>query len=482
MSDNDSDLGGLGPVTPAAPRRATTTAATSRSKPKPKSNAAGPNVDAGEEAAEDEDEEIEVDELASNSTATNRQGSQAGGRRQTARKQAVTPAAVNNKGKQKAAPPPARSRPAATNNRRRVEEDAQTIEDSDNPQEVAAPPPTRTRAAPKQQKTTTARESELERLRWRAEQAEQRCADLMKQLEELHRTRVTEAEQLMEAQTAQYDAQLEGENPSITPIALTLPSLAKERIITQLTQSLAKVEPLSRSGRTSVLHLITRDAADEEKRMIEQEVAKLRDELADKARVINEKDDLLAEKDQIVKELQYELKLERENAQKSNHRPPGSAQRGRGGVLGTDDPKNTEVIKFYEDVTNLLVPSMKPKPGRYVNTEDWNLTCVYTYVGEEADAGNTKSLHFTLRSSHEPKPDAEEPITSTDQLHQSMYYVPLDLDKETDDFVARLKFLGSPFSFPRTQLPLFLRTIYNTVGEALNGEEGSDDDDDQMQS
>ncbi|ESK88053.1 hypothetical protein Moror_10794 [Moniliophthora roreri MCA 2997] len=460
MSDNDSDLGGLGPVIPAAPRRTAATKSTNQSRAK--SNEAGPSntrktrtrtpsieiesvidVDAAEEVGE---EEAEVDELASQSTAANR-----GTRKPAAR------STMNNKGKQRAAPTTNNAKSRATNIRRQQQrvEDAQVIEDSDDPEEIALAKFNRARKTGQNPK-----EAELERLRWRAEQAEQRCADLMKQLEEIHRTRTTEAEQLMEAQMNQYEVQLE----------------AKERLISQLTQSLAKLEPMSRSGKTSVLHLITRDAADEERKMVEQEVARLKEELAERTRQVKERDELLAEKEQTEKELRYELKLERENAQKFNHRPPGSAQRGRGGVLGTDDPKNAEVIKFYEDITNLLVPSMKPKPGRYLNTEDWNLTCVYTYVGEDGMENDTKSLHFTLRTCNEPKPDEAEPITHTDQLQQSMYYVPLDLDKEAPDFVERLKFLGSPFSFPRTQLPLFLRTIYNTIEEALSNDKEGDDD------
>ena len=87
-------------------------------------------------------------------------------------------------------------------------------------------------------------------------------------------------------------------------------------------------------------------------------------------------------------------------------------------------------------------------------------------------------LNFTLRLCHEP-PDASEPPESADQLVPSANYVPLELDKEPPDFVERLGFLGSPFTFGREQLPLFLRTIYNNIGDATRAE--SDDGDSSIQ-
>lgn len=49
---------------------------------------------------------------------------------------------------------------------------------------------------------------------------------------------------------------------------------AQEALIDQLTAQAARTEPLTRSGKGSVLHLVTREAADEEKKTIERDLAK----------------------------------------------------------------------------------------------------------------------------------------------------------------------------------------------------------------
>jgi hypothetical protein len=45
-----------------------------------------------------------------------------------------------------------------------------------------------------------------------------------------------------------------------------------------------------------------------------------------------------------------------------------------------DDPKQVEIIKFYEDLTNLLVPSMKFQPAKDSGLDEWTFTCIYTYM------------------------------------------------------------------------------------------------------
>lgn len=77
-------------------------------------------------------------------------------------------------------------------------------------------------------------------------------------------------------------------------------------------------------------------------------------------------------------------------------RPPDSASRRRGRLLSqNEDPKMAEVVRFYEDLTNLLVTDIKPQPARFLNQEDWLLTCVYSHR-DVADTGSTsaKSMFF----------------------------------------------------------------------------------------
>jgi len=194
--------------------------------------------------------------------------------------------------------------------------------------------------------------------------------------------------------------------------------------------------------------------------------------------------------------MKYELNAEIERSKglvaKSLRNPP-SALRSRPG--GADDPKHAEVIRFYEDLTNLLVCNMRLQKGRYFNLDDWILSCIYTYTDTDDDtpSASRKSefmnpllishadfganlltgLSFTLRCCHEPA-DASQPLESPDQLVPSVNYIPLELDKEPPDYVEKLGFLGAPFTFGRDQLPLFLRTMYANIGDAARDDGDGD--------
>jgi hypothetical protein len=50
----------------------------------------------------------------------------------------------------------------------------------------------------------------------------------------------------------------------------------------------------------------------------------------------------------------------------------------------------TEIIKFYEGLTNLIVPNMKFQKGKYPGTDKWILNRVYSYY-VDARKGLTKS-------------------------------------------------------------------------------------------
>lgn len=85
-------------------------------------------------------------------------------------------------------------------------------------------------------------------------------------------------------------------------------------------------------------------------------------------------------------------------------------------------------------------------------------------------------LTFTLRFYYDLKiPEghrspADEHVTSPDQLIQRIKYTPLELDKESGEFVEKLQFLGDAFTFGRDQLALFLKTMYDTLGGAIQGD------------
>ncbi len=88
-------------------------------------------------------------------------------------------------------------------------------------------------------------------------------------------------------------------------------------------------------------------------------------------------------------------------------------------------------------------------------------------------------LNFNLRLCHD--------LVEGNEWTDAVLYSPLELDKEPEEFVNQLDFLSGPFTFPRRQLPVFIRTINNTIGkttqegEGGEGEAADDDDDDDVQ-
>ena len=57
------------------------------------------------------------------------------------------------------------------------------------------------------------------------------------------------------------------------------------------------------------------------------------------------------------------------------------------------------------------------------------------------------------------------------QLVETVHYVPLNLEKESPEFRESLEFLNTTFTFERSQLSLFIRTLH----ERMSGESDSDD-------
>lgn len=54
---------------------------------------------------------------------------------------------------------------------------------------------------------------------------------------------------------------------------------------------------------------------------------------------------------------------------------------------------------------------------------------------------------------------------------ETVHYLPQNLDKESSEFRESLEFLNTSFTFERTQLPLFIRTLH----QHMSGDEDSDD-------
>lgn len=70
-------------------------------------------------------------------------------------------------------------------------------------------------------------------------------------------------------------------------------------LVEALTSQIAQKEVLAQHGKHSILHMITREAADEEQRTLERDIARLREALAEKEQALKEKDGQITELRQI---------------------------------------------------------------------------------------------------------------------------------------------------------------------------------------
>ncbi|KAJ2933788.1 hypothetical protein H1R20_g3298, partial [Candolleomyces eurysporus] len=294
--------------------------------------------------------------------------------------------------------------------------------------------------------------AENARLQEEVERVKGHLEDLKGKFEELLHTRQTEAEALMEEMVKNHEEKTNVQN----------------ELIKELNMQLAKEDPLFRaalSAKRAGLVLLTRDEADQELREYKAQIHNLRQEVNTAKSVIAQKDEEIAVLKQQEKELRFELKTEIDRSQQLAKNPrtaPGSATRA-GAILKGDDPKHSKVITLYEDLTSILVPGVKFSPGK--EGEEWIFTCIYTWKDDLDPTVKERSLNFSLRQCKEPS--AENP----GQLVDSVHYFPLSLEMESPEFVEGLGFLNKPFSFPKTQLSLFVRTLYDN----LNNPQEEDD-------
>lgn len=79
----------------------------------------------------------------------------------------------------------------------------------------------------------------------------------------------------------------------------------------------------------------------------------------------------------------------RERSLSCEKQPDSTSQAPRGPALShIEDPKMAQIVRFYEDLTNLVITDItKPQSARHVQLKDWLLTCVYSY----RDVGDTRS-------------------------------------------------------------------------------------------
>ncbi|KAF9246422.1 hypothetical protein BU15DRAFT_70516 [Melanogaster broomeanus] len=302
-------------------------------------------------------------------------------------------------------------------------------------------------------------QKELERWKQKAKDLETQRDALSKQLEELFQIRKTEPEQALEQLHIQYEERAK----------------TQDALIKELTSQLARIEPLSRKGQGVALHFLTREAADEEKRAAEQDILRLEENIKQKDSAIVEKTKRIAELEQSVQDANRErdTEIQRSKELLARAAPKGTPSNSRSHTrrpFGADDPKITEVIKFYEDMSNLLVTNVKFETVPDEEEPEVIFHCIYTYFEMtrraediEGERIGEKSIVFTMRIFNGFGGPNGEPVSEDDFIHRRIKYTPLHLDKEPESFVKGLEYMGDSFTFPCSQQGLFLNSLREKI-------------------
>ncbi|EMD37953.1 hypothetical protein CERSUDRAFT_82184, partial [Gelatoporia subvermispora B] len=232
---------------------------------------------------------------------------------------------------------------------------------------------------------------------------------LTKQLDELFRIRYTEPETALRELTAQYEAR----------------DHTQKTLINELTAQIARAKTSSAPEKGFALHFLTREAADEEKAALAQDVEKLRAQ-------VKQRDAQLAEAREQAKVLRSDLEAEIERAKALARSAPPAAARA-GAPRAADDRKHAEVIKLYEDMTNFLITNVKIEKSPSLELEELVYMCIYTAGQEGQDTEVRPSLTFQLRKFWQRLEDADTDADAEGggappdraELVQKIQYTPL---------------------------------------------------------
>ncbi|EJD05685.1 uncharacterized protein FOMMEDRAFT_153019 [Fomitiporia mediterranea MF3/22] len=290
---------------------------------------------------------------------------------------------------------------------------------------------------------------EIERLQKRYQDVQMQRDNLANELEETFQVRNTEAELHTEQQAAVYESRLQ----------------TQEEMIQELTSQLARVDALTREGKTSTLHFLTREAADEERRGVERQVEKLKQALKEKDRVIGEKDATIDGQAGEIRELRRELAAEIERSKTlASSRPNGREALPRSRIVSgpssgvkLDGVKATNAHKLYEDLTNILILDLRCEISADTNEEQWVYSCLYSHSGTDW------SLAFSLRTYFEIGEDGESV--------EKVAYTPKEMSDKSPESLEKLDFLAEEFTFHRKQLDVFLDKLYTVMNEAFGSAE-----------
>ncbi|KAI0672706.1 hypothetical protein C8Q78DRAFT_970424 [Trametes maxima] len=373
------------------------------------------------------------------------------------------------KGKERADPPSKGNGANGTSGKEPEEQgDVMELDDEDEPQDPPAKrasrggskqPPAKARVEPRAaRKVEDKLTREVESLRAQLEQSRDFAKErdkLAKQLEEVFRLRSTEAEQALEEYKAHMNESLQ----------------RKDSHIEELSAQLSKLSTSSKSSQSLSLHFLTREAAEEEKQALREENIRLKE-------VIKQRDATIVDKDKQIHSLQDEAKIVKKELDAEIERSKALAARGPAPAVARQqkpiagEPRNTPVIRLYEDMTNVLVTSVKiEKSPEFPELDEEILSCIYTYQNPDKNTtfceirvAPLTPLNFTLRNVFDRPPDAPQgQHLDKDQLVHKVKYEPKDLDKENPNVVEFLAFFKDPFMFARDQMIVFLKTLNDVI-------------------
>ncbi|THH10846.1 hypothetical protein EW145_g1046 [Phellinidium pouzarii] len=289
----------------------------------------------------------------------------------------------------------------------------------------------------------------IERLQKQLQDLKVQRDSLAVQLEEVFHTRNTELEERLESLTFVYESRIR----------------TQEESIKEMTSQLARIDSLTREGKTSTLHFLTREAADEERRDIERLVDQLQEALKKKDKIIAGRDATINERDVEIRTLRIELSAEVDRSKSlaaslSNTRDPSSKVRmfasSTPGVK-IDATKTSNIHRMYEDMSNILFIDCKYEPSSNSDDEQWVYSCLYTHLR------SAQSLSFSLRTYTEPGDDGK--------AVEKVAYTPLQMSDNTPETIEKLDFLAGEFTFHRKQLDVFLNKMYNSMDDAFGTSE-----------
>lgn len=134
------------------------------------------------------------------------------------------------------------------------------------------------------------------------------------------------------------------------------------------------------------------------------------------------------------------------------------------------------ITSLYEDLTNILVTSVRSERDPQLPGVSTNYQCVYTQRSDTSarsknpsyanDPGTAEQhfagIRFQLQIWRENNGD--------DQEEENVRYTPLDLDKESAQFREKLTFIGSTFTFERRQIQVFFDQLKELVAAAAEAE------------